>query len=148
MSDSDQIRELQKLARELAEISERMAEEVLARSVEPGSAPDELVLKRAERIYWARRQRDKFFDGELLGEPSWDILLDLFIQGQRGTRVSVHSACIAASVPTTTALRRIQALISCGMINRVNDLSDGRRTLLTLSDQTRDKMFQYLRKTL
>ncbi|QXF12965.1 MULTISPECIES: MarR family transcriptional regulator [Sphingopyxis] len=77
-----------------------------------------LVAARAEQEYANRRRRERALPGDLLGEPAWDMLLDLYVQKARARPVSVHSLCIAAMVPPTTALRWIDKLLACGLVER------------------------------
>ena len=98
----------------------------------------------AEQLFRERRKREKFFEADHFGEPQWDLLLDLFVAGKRGLQVSVSSACIAASVPPTTALRHIVILTEHGYIERVPDPNDSRRVNLRLSAETSDKMELYI----
>ncbi|OJY61931.1 MAG: hypothetical protein BGP16_15475 [Sphingobium sp. 66-54] len=81
-----------------------------------------------------RRQRSSLVGHELT-EPAWDILLDLFSSTALGRRVSVSSACIAADVPPTTALRHLRLLEESGLVSRMRDEKDGRRVYMVLSAQ-------------
>ncbi len=93
--------------------------------------------KKAEKLYKFRRLRDvEFLESGLFGEPTWDMLLDLFIQHQKRRNISVTSACLAAQVPATTALRYVQILIDQGLIFRQIDPVDGRRSFLSLTPKT------------
>lgn len=103
------------------------------------------VLYVARRLYAERRRRDRFFPGDLFGEPSWDILLDLFIAGREERRVPTTSACIGANVPPTTALRWLRILESRGLVEREGDRRDGRRTFVRLSPQGVMMMDDFLR---
>ena len=89
----------------------------------------------AETHYAARRRRDRFLPADLVGEPAWDILLDLYIAWKRGHAVSTSSACLGAHVPATTALRWLQVLQDRGLIDRYGDERDQRRTLVRLTRQ-------------
>ena len=73
---------------------------------------NDVPLQMMEAIYAGRRARTAIFgaDAELFGEPAWDILLDAAIMEGQGRSVSVTSACLAADVPPTTALRYLSAL--------------------------------------
>ena len=93
---------------------------------------DEL-LHRAKSHYAERRRRAKFLPEGLFGEPAWDLMLDLFIAAREGKEVCTSSACLAAHVPQTTALRRLHLLESQGLIERAGDPSDQRRTIIRLS---------------
>ncbi|MCK9543952.1 MAG: winged helix DNA-binding protein [Novosphingobium sp.] len=86
------------------------------------------------RIHYAdRRKREKHLPAALFGEPAWDILLDLFIAAGDDKQVFVSSACLAAHVPQTTALRRIQMLEDLGLVERQGDAGDNRRTIVRLT---------------
>ncbi len=104
------------------------------------------LVERAERLYRERRRRDARMGGttELFGEPSWDMLLDLFIAQGRARPVSVSSACIASSTPQSTALRYVKLLEKMGLIRRAKDPQDGRRQYLELTDLGFSSMEAYL----
>jgi hypothetical protein len=98
----------------------------------------------AELLYRERGERFEVLKPELVGEPAWDILLDLFVQQSKGKRVSVTSACIASRAPPTTALRWITSLIENGMLVRTEDSGDRRRAYLELSQSSYAKLGNYL----
>lgn len=95
-------------------------------------------------IIRARRLRDQFFRGELFADPAFDALLDLYAARLEGRRVAVSSLCIAAAVPSTTALRWIRALTDQGLFIRTADPEDGRRVYIGLSDDAARAMGRYL----
>lgn len=105
-----------------------------------------VLVARAESLYRERRRRDATIGGTngLFGEPSWDILLDLFIARGRARPVSVSSACIASSSPQSTALRYVGLLEGVGLIRRSKDPRDGRRQYLELTDLGLSEMKAYL----
>ncbi|WP_338468091.1 winged helix DNA-binding protein [Novosphingobium sp. ZN18A2] len=105
------------------------------------------ALRWAREIYTERRRRDRFFPTDLFGEPSWDILLDLFIASRESRRVPTTSACIGAHVPPTTALRWLRILESRGLVEREGDRSDGRRTFVRLSTQGLKIMEEFVLST-
>jgi DNA-binding MarR family transcriptional regulator len=88
----------------------------------------------ARRLYRHRRRRSRYFDPRLFGEPAWDILLDLYIARTEARLVSTSSACIAASVPQTTALRCIMKLEDSGLVTRADAAGDERVRLVAISD--------------
>jgi len=143
LTDSE---EIHRVARSLLQLAERLN----VTSVQPADAPGApslaVLTDRAEKLYRLRRQRARHFDESLFGEPAWDLLLDLFIQSERGTTVSVSSACVAAAVPTTTALRWISTLMSKGLVDRTTDQQDGRRSLIKLSQRGRQMMIGFLER--
>ncbi|MBN8502214.1 MAG: winged helix DNA-binding protein, partial [Sphingomonadales bacterium] len=95
------------------------------------------------RIIRQRHLRARFFDGDLFGDPAWDMLLDLTAARAEHTRVSVTSLCIASGVPPTTALRWIGQMIDAGLFQRVEDDADRRRAFITLTDKAADAMARY-----
>ncbi len=93
------------------------------------------VTARAVRaVISERRLRDRFLDPDLFGEPAWDMLLDLYAARLEHARVSVSSLCIAAAVPSTTALRWLRTLTDCGLVERRADPHDKRRVFIELGD--------------
>lgn len=60
-----------------------------------------------------------------------------------GGQVAVSSLCIAAAVPTTTALRWIKLLTDGGLLVRVPDPQDGRRCFVALADRVADVLVAY-----
>ena len=97
------------------------------------SANQMAELALARHTYALRRRRHRFLSPDLFGEPTWDILLDLFIAAHEGRRVPTTSACIGAHVPPTTALRWLRILEARGLVEREEDGRDGRRTFVRLS---------------
>lgn len=106
-------------------------------------ANEPMMLRLAESEYASRRARSKFIDSGLLGEPAWDILLDLVIHRIKGKRVSVTSLCIAAAVPPTTGLRWITQLQGEGLLERQESEADKRKAFISLTDEGWDKMRSY-----
>ncbi len=99
---------------------------------------------KAQRAYRNRRRRAEVFgDESLFGEPAWDILLDLFVAGERGKRVAVTSACIGSGVPSTTALRWLNVLEARGLVEREEDNADARRSFVRLTGKARVLMNEY-----
>jgi hypothetical protein len=90
-----------------------------------------------------RRMRGDFFPLEFFADPVWDMMLDLYAAHYEGQQVSVSSLCIAAAVPSTTALRWIKTLTVCGWFVRTRDDHDGRRVYIDLSDEIRVKLDLY-----
>jgi len=100
--------------------------------------------EQALQLYRERRRRiEAFGDDTLFGEPAWDILLDLFVAGERGKRVAVTSACIGSGVPSTTALRWLNVLELRGMVEREDDNHDARRSFVRLTPKARAMMLDY-----
>jgi len=96
------------------------------------------------QILKARRKRDEWFGQNLFADPAWDILLEVFAADQAQQKISVSAACIAAAVPSTTALRWLSKLEQAGHIVRTADHLDGRRYWVKLSPSATAAMKHYL----
>lgn len=79
-----------------------------------------------------------------MGEPVWDMLLDLFIAACESKRISVSSACIASGVPPTTALRYLMKMEQYGLVERTDDDTDGRRIYVAISPSARQSISEWL----
>ncbi len=86
------------------------------------------------RVVKSRANRAKFVPADLLADPAWDILLDLYSAGLSQHRISVSSLCQASNVPASTGLRWIKMLECEGFIERHGDPFDGRRYFMELTD--------------
>ena len=104
--------------------------------------PSMVAIAREE--YRHRRRRAEFLDPDLLAEPGWDMLLDLFISAESGKRISVTSLCVASAVPATTALRWIAVLEGQGLVERTQARSDGRVNFIDLTPDGMKIMQQIL----
>jgi len=101
----------------------------------PGKDLDLVTRKRAALadLRTVRRTRDQYFPSDLFSDPCWEMLLDLYDAKLVGAEVTVTSLGAASGVPLTTALRRMEALQSHGLIVRVEDAADRRRTIIRLT---------------
>lgn len=96
---------------------------------------DPLVRKRTAlaNLRTIRRARAQYFPSDLFSDPCWEMLLDLYDAKLAGAEVTVTSLGAASGVPLTTALRRMDALQTHGLIVRVEDAGDKRRTIIRLT---------------
>jgi hypothetical protein len=132
------------LSAEAGRIADQLARLAEAqRDVPPSVRPVDAVLIR--RMLRLRRDRDRYFPGEIFADPAWDMLLDLTAAQLEGRLVPVSSLCIAAAVPTTTALRWVRSLTEAGLMERQMDPTDARRSHIRLSDDASSAMLSYLR---
>lgn len=98
----------------------------------------------ARRLHKERRARDDIFrDPTLFGEPAWDILLDAILAEIQRRPIQITSACIAAAVPATTALRWITLLVEKGYLSRVADEADRRRAFVRITKHGTAQMQRY-----
>lgn len=129
-------REVERIARALSDIA----------TASQNAGPPEVAIEPAyvRAVIRRRRERERFFPSELFSDPAWDMLLDLTAARLERRLVSVSSLCIAAAVPTTTALRWIRNLCDLGLFERNIDPDDMRRGLISLTDATAERMLSYL----
>lgn len=90
-----------------------------------------IAIETRERAH--RRQR--FLPDEFLGEPAWEILLELFTQFAGGAKVSTKSLCLVSGVPDTTAMRLIDRMEDASLVQRTSSDVDKRVTLVELTRQ-------------
>lgn len=111
-----------------------------------GRDPGINLVMLAEKLYKARRVRERFFPADLFAEPTWDLLLDLYIAHHRGRIVTTSGASIAANVPLTTGLRWLEKMEEAGVIERSASPADQRLVLIALTADSRDRMSDLLRQ--
>ena len=152
----DDAERLRRMNEEVARIAALLAG-LVGGAAEPGDTVDErrrgyggepiarVTIDAAEirRVIRARRLRTQFFPAQLMEDPGWDMLLDLFAAELEGAQVSVSSLCIAAGVPPTTALRWIARMADAGLLVRMPDAEDRRRAFLALSAAAGEAMRDY-----
>lgn len=128
-----------------------LADELLALADSPGVASpkhDDATLGALAAVaYEARRARARYLPVALFSEPAWDMLLELYAADFENREVPTTSLCIASTAPSTTALRYIEVLERCGMIERRLSPRDNRVTLIRLTSAGRDGMRSYMRAT-
>lgn len=120
----------------------------LQASLDAPPLSDDLAFHRWAKAEYRERlmRRDTFQQGYIMGEPAWDILLDLCIAEMEQRRVSVTSACIASGVPVTTALRWVALLEQDGLLERSADPTDKRRAFVRISKPGFAKMFAHFKR--
>ena len=132
--------EAQRIADALAQLGAQLARDADNGSEAQVSAP---MIRRLVRL---RRDRDRHFPTELFADPAWDMLLDLTAARMEQVDVPVSSLCLAAAVPTTTALRWVRSLSEAGVFVRRTDPDDARRSFIGLSDEAHQAMIAWLRR--
>ena len=123
-------RQVADMAQGLAALADKLAGQPQPASSDVAEADCVAFLESQFRI---RRLRARHLPGLSLGEPAWDILLDLAVAQYWRRETSVTSLCIAADVPSTTALRWINSMTKAGLIVRRSCERDGRRSFLAIS---------------
>ena len=106
---------------------------------------DRQLAHFASFIWSVRRIRTQSIGADIFGEPAWDMLLDLFCRQVWRQPVFVKGACLSTHVPTTTALRWIEALSARGWVARAADPDDKRRQAIFLTETGMNKVRKCLR---
>jgi hypothetical protein len=132
-------------AREIILEAEILLQRLLHLSAPPADE-ETVLLEMARHVYGGRRLRERIFGPGLFADPSWDILLDLYVAKREGRKVTISSACIAASAPTTTATRHISHLVQQGLVMRVPHPVDARSSYLQLSAASERKLTQLFKE--
>lgn len=127
----------------ILEIESRLHRLIETSRRQSAPAAQSSVLAAAAEACAARRRLYALFGRRLFSDPSWDILLELFVSTLEGRQVTVSTACMAACAPTTTALRHIAYLVQEGLVVRRPHPADARSTYLELTEQAVARLTQY-----
>ena len=92
-----------------------------------------MMLLEAERELARRHARSSALPASYFDEGPWEILLGLFVAFAKDRSLSVTDATHGTTVSSTTALRCISLLEKDGLVYRLEDKRDKRRTNLALS---------------
>lgn len=111
-----------------------------------GAHSDDNIQSALRTAIRNRRARKELFQFDHFADPAWDILLDLASARLARKTVPVLSACAAAGVPTSTALRWIRLLVEEGLVRRWSDPSDRRRDLVEIQDHAMAAMREFMER--
>jgi len=117
----------------------------LLRSPDP-ARPEarDVALENAKATLRRRMLRGQLFGApELFGDPAWEMLIDIFIHEREGNPLPVSSLCVSPSIPMSSALRLCQKLCDAGIIYRIPDPSDGRRSFVSLAPEIAHRINAY-----
>lgn len=114
---------------------------------ESDEAAGDILIELAKAVREIRHMRVRIFPGVSLGEPAWDVLLDLFIKEAEGFRVSLDHLSFEGDIPAHTVYRAVDLLTDLGLVARAADRFDDRVVWLTLSDKGRDGMIGLLQQS-
>ena len=135
--------EVSRIASTLARLSTGPGAPVRPIEKVPAGDVPPLSVDTVRSVIRARRLRARYFRDDLFADPAWDMLLDLLQAEIAQLRVPVSSLCIAASVPATTALRWLKAMVSQGLFVRRADPHDGRRVFVELAPEASQALRRY-----
>jgi DNA-binding MarR family transcriptional regulator len=144
---------LLQLSEDVSRIASKVAELSMSLAASPSHFEDteqdhsaqqiEVSREMVEWLIKVRKGRRQYLPADLFADPAWDILLDLLRAELVQHRVPVSSLCIAAGVPTTTALRWITNMVNQGLLLRRPDPRDGRRIFIELSPDVSGALRRY-----
>ncbi|PVX28860.1 MarR family transcriptional regulator [Sphingomonas pokkalii] len=121
---------------ELVDIVVRMprkqVENTLLAAASSATNVDERRLRDAKALLTGRRRRAACFDGVRFYDPSWDMILELYVAMRERRQLMVSQLCSLSGGSTTTALRHIEHLEALGYIRRNWDTTDRRRANVTM----------------
>lgn len=126
---------LRRIRDELAVVESLMRSETEARI----SAADVGRIVRS-----AREGVGRFFDPNMFADPAFDMLLFVFLEEEAGRPVETSACYRASGVPRTTAVRWINMMVASGMFISAPHPTDRRLALLSLSEDTRTRVRQWL----
>jgi DNA-binding MarR family transcriptional regulator len=101
-------------------------------------------LLAAKAILTGRRRRASRFSGVRFYDPSWDMLLEIYVATREQRVLAVSQLCGLSGGSTTTALRHIENIEALGYIRRGPDPDDGRRLIVSMLPSLEDAMDQWL----
>ena len=113
--------------------------------------PIEVVPPSATSILESARREHAMYDGRVrrLGEDLasgvvWNMLLDLLINEAGAKPLSVMALSIGSRAPSATAIRYISLMEKGGVVERVRDAADARRTFIRLTTEGRTAVLDLL----
>lgn len=109
-----------------------------------GPAGSDDRLRKANHLMSIRKLRDAHLPAAEFDEPLWFMMLDLYQSQIIGQRVSISNLCLSSGIPQTTALRRIDDLVSRGLVHRIPDQNDRRRAFVELSEEGHARISRFL----
>jgi len=108
-----------------------------------GAGRPDLIL-RARIILNSRRQRGRYFNRAMFGEPGWDILLVLYVMQ---SRQSIGQLAKWIETPLSTAVRWIDYLAKERLVEREPHPNDKRVMFIRLLERGRSLLDDYLSGT-
>lgn len=120
--------QVSRIATSLAQLSQVPPEQVAT----SGHAP-EVRAELVDAVIHRRRERAAYLPLDLLGDPAWDMMLELLRAEVMQHSISISTVCAAAGVPETAALRWLRGLEERGLVNRRSDQQDQQREFVELT---------------
>lgn len=110
----------------------RAIEDTLLSAQASGQDLDQRRLATAKALLAARRRRATSFAGLRFYDPSWDMILELYVAMREQRDLAVSQLCGLSGGSTTTALRHLEHMEALGYVRRASDSNDRRRLIVTM----------------
>lgn len=101
-------------------------------------------LGEAKALLSGRRERGRCFKGVRFADPSWDMIIELYVAHGEAKPIAVSQLCGRSGGSMTTALRHIEQLEALGYIARTPDPEDRRRANVTMLPRLRSAVEHWL----
>jgi DNA-binding MarR family transcriptional regulator len=112
-----------------------------------GRLPEDTeLIETARQLMKARAAVAAYLPENLMRDSAWDVMLELFVNGEEGGLVFVKHLILATGQAPATAIRVIDRLEGADLLKRYRDPLDHRRIIVAVTDQGRDAMRAVLRK--
>lgn len=100
-------------------------------------------INSVRSLQQAKKTRNEYFPLCAADDAMWDIMLFVLEQHFLERKTTVTNACLASSIPVTTGLRKVEALIGVGYLARYQDPKDRRLILLRPTDSFLERFDAY-----
>ncbi len=121
---------------ELIDVVVRLPRKTVEDSLLSAASSDRDLADRryheAKALLTGRRRRAGCFNGVRFCDPSWDMILELYVATREGRHLAVSQLCSLSGGSTTTALRHVEHLEALGYIARDLDPEDRRRANVSM----------------
>ncbi len=125
-------------------IASAFEEPASARMMTPTPSHRHQLVQRARAILTRRQLRQVHFNPAMFGEPSWEILLILYIAECEGERQTPSKLAAATGTPLSTTIRWIDYLEKKELVTRQDHPTDKRVVFISLRERARSAMDAYL----
>lgn len=122
----------------------RTVEALSRAAARAGSVTEKQLVEGARQLLRARLKMARIAPKGLLRDSAWDMMLELFINGEEGGILYVKQLMLMSGESSTAAMRRIDRLEEAEFIERFPDPLDGRRVIVQLKDVGRTAMLAML----
>lgn len=119
-------------------------EESLLSAASSDRDPADRRYHEAKAMVTGRHRRAACFNGVRFCDPSWDMILELYVATREGRHLAVSQLCSLSGGSTTTALRHVEHLEALGYISRKLDPDDRRRANVSMLEPLQNAAERWL----